>query len=209
MGRNSQPSTKTIPTTVPQPINMHSVLPTLALAAFAAAVPAPHNHDEAWAQQGNVVSQGPWVENLSYERGPKEIASPPTLLGMASGFWDWDREVVKKGIFENENIMIHAAQTTTPTARQQKSLSLTEAADEVLAAIRSFEHRKPWRTYRQTNDISDNYTSRLNRGHSTSRQNYFQYRHTKLTNTLQTTLDITNNNLCDLKPCKLTCNFTL
>merc|ERR1712086_203238 len=165
MGRNSQPSTKTIPTTVPQPINMHSVLPTLALAAFAAAVPAPHNHDEAWAQQGNVVSQGPWVENLSYERGPTEIASPTTLLGMASGFWDWDREVVKKGIFENENIMIHVgqnlfnfvfttlawftvsqiysltAQATTPTARQQKSLSLTEAADEVLAAIRSFEHK--------------------------------------------------------------------
>ena len=74
-------------------------------------------------------------------------------------------EVVKKGIFENENIMIHVgqnlfnfvfttlawftvsqiysltAQATTPTARQQKSLSLTEAADEVLAAIRSFEHK--------------------------------------------------------------------
>ena len=74
-----------------QTINMHSALPILALAAFAAAVPAPHNHDEAWAQQGTVVSEGPWVENLSYERGPKEIASPTTLLGMASGFWDWDR----------------------------------------------------------------------------------------------------------------------
>merc|ERR1712204_114692 len=182
MGRNSQPSTQTRhiwPTTIPQPIKMHSVLPILALAGFAAAVPAPHNHDDAWAQQGNVVSEGPWVENLSYERGPKEIASPTTLLGMASGFWDWDREVVKKGIFENENIMIHVgqnsfnfvfttlawftvsqiysltAQATTPTARQQKSLSLTEAADEVLAAIRSIEHRKQWRTYRQTNDISD------------------------------------------------------
>ena len=70
---------------------MHSALSILALAAFASAVPAPHGHDEAWAQQGTVVSQGPWVEDLTYERGPKQVASPTEVLGKASSFWDWDR----------------------------------------------------------------------------------------------------------------------
>ena len=75
-------------------------------------------------------------------------------------------EVVKKGIFENENIMIHvgqnlfnfimttlawftvsqiysltAAKSSAGNAREQKALSLTEAADEVLEAIRKFEHQ--------------------------------------------------------------------
>ena len=73
-------------------------------------------------------------------------------------------ETVKKGIFENENIMIHVGQNlfnfvfttlawftvsqiysltaqATSSARQQKSLSLMDAADEVLAAIRNFEHK--------------------------------------------------------------------
>ena len=70
---------------------MQSALSILALAAFTAAVPAPHGHDEAWAQKGTIVSQGPWVEDLTYERGPKQVASPTVDLGKASSFWDWDR----------------------------------------------------------------------------------------------------------------------
>merc|ERR1711944_71133 len=91
------------------------------------------------------------------------MASPTAALSMASSFWDWDREVVKKGIFENENIMIHVGQnlfnfimTTlawftvsqiysltaqqSSTARQMPSYSLMDAADEVMTAIRNFEH---------------------------------------------------------------------
>merc|ERR1712129_415167 len=158
-----------------QPTKMYSVLPVLALIAFAAAVPAPNSNDAAW--QSNVVETGPWNEQ-SYapsisERNPKNIMeriteslpSPTNALARLGSWWDWDRDTVKAGIFENENIMIHVgqnlfnfvfttlawftvsqiysltAQAATPTARQQKSLSLTEAADEVLAAIRSFEHK--------------------------------------------------------------------
>merc|ERR1712029_684710 len=92
------------------------------------------------------------------------MASPTTVLSMASKFWDWDREAVKKGIFENENIMIHVGQnlfnfimTTlawftvsqiysltaakSSSARQMPSYTLSDAADEVLSAIRSFEHK--------------------------------------------------------------------
>jgi len=71
--------------------------------------------------------------------------------------------VVKEGIFKNENIMIHVGQNlfnflfTTlawftvsqiysltaavnpTTGRQQRGLTITEAADEVLNAIREFE----------------------------------------------------------------------
>merc|ERR1712113_690173 len=92
------------------------------------------------------------------------MASPTSVLSMASKFWDWDRETVKKGIFENENIMIHVGQnlfnfimTTlawftvsqvysltaakSSTGRQMPSYSLSDAADEVLTAIRNFEHK--------------------------------------------------------------------
>ena len=75
------------------------------------------------------------------------------------------REVVKKGIFENENIMIHIGQNlfnfvfstlawftisqiysltasaTTDSGRQQRALTITEAAEEVLDAIRKFENK--------------------------------------------------------------------
>ena len=76
-------------------------------------------------------------------------------------------EVVKKGIFENENIMIHVGQnlfnfimTTlawftvsqiysltaakSSSARQMPSYTLSDAANEVLSAIRSFEHKYYW-----------------------------------------------------------------
>merc|ERR1712053_53344 len=112
------------------------------------------------------MGTGPWEVVEDYQRVPKEVVQPASVLSKASSFWDWDREVVKKGIFENENIMIHVGQnlfnfimstlawftvsqiysltaykTSAGTAREQKALSLTEAADEVLEAIRKFEHK--------------------------------------------------------------------
>ena len=71
---------------------MYSALPIFALLTFAAAVPAPYEHDAAWdalAQQGTIVNEGPWVEDLSYKRGPKKIAKP--TAAKASSFWAWDR----------------------------------------------------------------------------------------------------------------------
>jgi len=79
-------------------------------------------------------------------------------------WWTWDRQAVFNGIFQNDNIMIHVGQNffnfifTTlawftisqiyssglagpPTPRSAKSISLTEAADEVLSAIKSFEKK--------------------------------------------------------------------
>lgn len=71
-------------------------------------------------------------------------------------------EVVKEGIFKNENIMIHVGQnlfnfifttlawftvsqiyslTADVNGRQQRSLTISEAADDVLEAIRAFEHK--------------------------------------------------------------------
>ena len=72
-------------------------------------------------------------------------------------------EVVKEGIFKNENIMIHVGQnlfnfvfTTLAwftvsqiysltagvnTGRQQRAITISEAADEVLDAIRAFEQK--------------------------------------------------------------------
>jgi len=145
---------------------MNTIISLLTLTALVAGI--PHNHDQAWAQEGNVEEYGPWVDyevEVTDNRGPKEMQNPVSVLSKASSFWDWDREVVKKGIFENENIMIHVgqnlfnfimttlawftvsqiysltAQQTSTSGRQQKSLSLTEAADEVLEAIRNFEHK--------------------------------------------------------------------
>ena len=72
------------------------------------------------------------------------------------------RDVVKEGIFKNENIMIHVGQnlfnfifttlawftvsqiyslTADVNGRQQRSLTISEAADDVLEAIRAFEHK--------------------------------------------------------------------
>ena len=66
------------------------------------------------------------------------------------------------GIFKNENIMIHVGQnlfnfifttlawftvsqiyslTADVNGRQQRSLTISEAADDVLEAIRAFEHK--------------------------------------------------------------------
>lgn len=72
-------------------------------------------------------------------------------------------EVVKEGIFKNENIMIHVGQNlfnfvfTTLAwftvsqiysltagvndGRQMRAITISEAADEVLDAIRAFEHK--------------------------------------------------------------------
>lgn len=70
--------------------------------------------------------------------------------------------MVKEGIFKNENIMIHVGQnlfnfifttlawftvsqiyslTADVNGRQQRSLTISEAADDVLEAIRAFEHK--------------------------------------------------------------------
>merc|ERR1711982_25677 len=118
------------------------------------------------AQEGGVEEYGPWVDyevEITDNRGPKEMQNPVSVLSKASSFWDWDREVVKKGIFENENIMIHVGQnlfnfimTTlawftvsqiysliaqqSSTPRQMPSYSLMDAADEVMRAIMNFEH---------------------------------------------------------------------
>jgi len=156
---------------------MYSVLPVLALIAFAAAVPAPLGNDAAW--QSNVVETGPWNEqsyapNSNVERNPKNIMerlteslpSPTNALARLGSWWDWDRDTVKAGIFENENIMIHVGQNlfnfvfTTlawftvsqiysltaqaapaDSPRSGRSLTITEAADEVLDAIRKFENK--------------------------------------------------------------------
>ena len=71
---------------------MRTGLSILVIAGLAAAAPHEEHHsDPAWAQQGAVVSHGPWVEDPTYVRGPKEFASPTKVLGRASSFWDWDR----------------------------------------------------------------------------------------------------------------------
>ena len=71
---------------------------------------------------------------------------------------------MKEGIFKNENIMIHVGQNlfnfvfttlawftvsqiysftaaVNPDGRSMRSITISEAADEVLDAIRAFEHK--------------------------------------------------------------------
>ena len=79
---------------------------------------------------------------------------------------DQDRDTVAKGLWMNDNIMIHVAQNmfnfvfttiawflasqfysffyppNNSLPRQIRALTLTEAADEVLNAIRNFEERQ-------------------------------------------------------------------
>merc|ERR1712244_1761 len=66
------------------------------------------------ALPSQVVSQGPWATEEDWSRDPKgigeSIPSPTSLLGRLGNWWTWDRDVVKEGIFKNENIMIHAGQ---------------------------------------------------------------------------------------------------
>merc|ERR1712087_994663 len=85
-------------------------------------------------------------------------------------WWTWDRKTVSDGIFKNENIMTHVGQNmfnfvfstlawftvsqiysllSQPTARAAgarsdwgRALTLPEAADEVLTAIRQFEEKQ-------------------------------------------------------------------
>jgi len=99
-----------------------------------------------------------------------DIISNPvrvSLLGRLGNFWTWDREVVKNGVFENENIMIHVGQNlfnfvfTTLAwwivsqiysstagldgfpreARNAAAHPYMDAAYDVVGAIRHFENR--------------------------------------------------------------------
>ena len=133
----------------------------LALVAVAAANP---NY--------NQPTTGQWVPAEQFVREPHQLdtapAEAPGLLesigARLGNWWTWDRDTVRRGVFENENIMIHVGQnmfnfvfTTLAwftvsqiysasgalnTPRAQKALTLTEAADEVLDAIRQFEEKK-------------------------------------------------------------------
>merc|ERR1712154_595564 len=115
--------------------------------------------------------QGPWVaEGAADIWDPKGIAdnlpSPTSLLGRLGNWWTWDRQAVKGGIFKNDNIMIHVGQNlfnfvfTTlawftvsqiysltaavnpATPREMRSITLEQAAEEVLDAITAFEHKQ-------------------------------------------------------------------
>ena len=142
-----------------RPSNMFKFL--LALVAVAAAIP---NYEQPTA--------GKWVPAEQFVREPHQLdtapAEAPGLLesigARLGNWWTWDRDAVRRGVFENENIMIHVGQnmfnfvfTTLAwftvsqiysasgalnTPRAQKALTLTEAADEVLDAIRQFEEKK-------------------------------------------------------------------
>jgi len=121
-----------------------------------------------WEEQqgGQVVHASDWETIKSVpvepERDPKGLMSG--MVSRLGDFWTWDRDVVKEGIFKNENIMIHVGQNLfnfvfstlawwtvsqiySSTAglpglpREARSVTLSQAADEVLGAIREFEHR--------------------------------------------------------------------
>merc|ERR1739848_491606 len=115
-------------------------------------------------QQPTNVEYGPWVAQDNYQRDSKGIISHvatyipqiSTLRNLGS-FWTWDKQAVYNGIFKNDNIMIHVAQNffnfifTTLAwffisqiyssgivgeVRLGKSITFSEAADEVLEASR-------------------------------------------------------------------------
>merc|ERR1712214_183862 len=118
--------------------------------AMAAAAPSKQT-DPEWAGE---PTYGEWVEVVE-QPDQREPA-------LAANWWDWDHEAVTEGIFKNENIMIHVGQnlfnfifttlawftvsqiyslTADVNGRQQRSLTISEAADDVLEAIRAFEHK--------------------------------------------------------------------
>ena len=100
------------------------------------------------------------------------VPQSPSIFSRLTSFWTWDRNAVREGVFKNENIMTHVAQNmfnfimTTiawftvsqiysatgalepaagvevPGGRQWRALTITEAADEVLEAIRVFEQKR-------------------------------------------------------------------
>jgi len=120
--------------------------------------------------EGPWVADEAWVEGAADIRDPKGIAdnlpSPTSLLGRLGNWWTWDRQAVKEGIFKNDNIMIHVGQNlfnfvfTTlawftvsqiysltaavnpATPREMRSITLEQAAEEVLDAITAFEHKQ-------------------------------------------------------------------
>ena len=79
---------------------MYSALPILALVTFAAAVPAPHDHDAAWEandaawQSTDVVSDSGWTQVRDAKQVPsimESLSSPTEALAKLGSFWDWDR----------------------------------------------------------------------------------------------------------------------
>merc|ERR1712129_69731 len=150
-------------------INMNTLLPFIVLITMVAAW--EDNQDNQAYAPAEIISEGPWVDEAIWSnRGPKQVPAPvaPTLLEKLGSWWTWDRDAVKEGIFKNENIMIHIGQnlfnfvfstlawftvsqiysltasaSATPpnTPRQQRGLTITEAASEVLDAISKFENK--------------------------------------------------------------------
>ena len=78
---------------------MYSALPILALVTFAAAVPAPHDHDAAWEandaawQSTDVVSDSGWTQVRDAKQAGimESLPSPTEALAKLGSFWDWDR----------------------------------------------------------------------------------------------------------------------
>ena len=137
------------------------------------ALSLPWGEDKALA--GEIVEASEWepVEFRPIESGETSrekkglqhhITGEGGVFSRLGNFWTWDREAVKKGIFENENIMIHVGQNLfnfvfstlawftvsqiySATAglegfpREARQVSFMDAADEVLAAVKSFEHK--------------------------------------------------------------------
>jgi len=141
----------------------------LTLAAVALALPnyEPASYSSAVISEGPWVTDEAWAKQQEDNRDAKGILDAPQgLLARLGSWWDWDRETVKEGIFKNENIMIHVGQNlfnfvfttlawftvsqiysltaaVNPVAdgRNMRSITISEAADEVLEAIREFEHK--------------------------------------------------------------------
>jgi len=97
-----------------------------------------------------------------------EVAAPSLYERfLPANWWTWDRQNVKVGLFKNENIMIGvgqalfnfvfstlawftvsqiysltAAVNPASTPREMRSISLEQAAEEVLDAITAFENKQ-------------------------------------------------------------------
>merc|ERR1712045_93748 len=155
--------------TPPLHITMFKLLLSLLLITIASAKPS---YDKATIiSEGPWIADEAWIDADIDNRDPKGIAeslpSPTSLLGRLGNWWTWDRQAVKEGIFKNDNIMIHvgqnlfnfvfttlawftvsqiysltAAVNPASTPREMRSISLEQAAEEVLDAITAFENKQ-------------------------------------------------------------------
>merc|ERR1719400_333728 len=145
------------------------MLGLLLLAAAASAAP-DHQSDPAW-QVASPWVQVPAPTPAPAPPAPAPAPGVLSKVFGSVPWWTWDRKTVSDGIFKNENIMIHVGQNMfnfvfstlawftvsqiyslfnrQPTARAAgarsdwgRALTLPEAADEVLTAIRQFEEKQ-------------------------------------------------------------------